>query len=238
MLRAGGGGERRLLREARAMARLVHPNVVTVHEVGSASGRDYIAMELVEGETLAEWLRSERRSERAILEAFIGAGRGLAAAHAAGVVHRDFKPHNVLRSREGRIVVTDFGLAREAQDASAPGPSAWPDRSDPSIARTAEGSKSTPLAGITVTGSLLGTPAYMAPEQWCGGAVTPATDQFAFCVALWEALHGERPFAGATADELARAKLRGELAASRARLPRHVLAALRLAPGLEPSTPG
>src|SRR4051812_26450600 len=132
---SGGGAERRLLNEARAMARLVHPNVVTVHEVGSASGRDYIAMELVEGETLAEWLRPrtagpsgsslgpkrpERRSERAILDAFVGAGRGLAAAHAAGIVHRDFKPHNVLRSREGRIVVTDFGLAREAQDTAEP----------------------------------------------------------------------------------------------------------------------
>jgi eukaryotic-like serine/threonine-protein kinase len=101
----------RLLREARAMARLAHPNVVTVHDVGTAAGRDFIAMELIHGETLADWLRA-RRSPRMVLEAFVAAGRGLAAAHAAGIVHRDFKPHNVLRSRDGRIAVTDFGLAR------------------------------------------------------------------------------------------------------------------------------
>jgi serine/threonine protein kinase len=105
----------RLLREARAMARLTHPNVVTVHEVGTAGGRDFIAMELIQGETLADWLRSARRRQVDIVAAFLAAGRGLAAAHAAGIVHRDFKPHNVLRSHDGRIVVTDFGLAREAQ---------------------------------------------------------------------------------------------------------------------------
>src|SRR5215468_3054412 len=101
--------------EARAMARLAHPNVVTVHEVGTANGRDYVAMELILGETLADWLRSGERRPFEIIAAFLAAGRGLAAAHAAGIVHRDFKPHNVLRSRHGRIVVTDFGLAREAQ---------------------------------------------------------------------------------------------------------------------------
>src|SRR5262245_38176814 len=107
----------RLLREARAMARLSHPNVVTVHEVGTTNGRDYIAMELIEGERLADWLRLEERRDVDIVASFVAAGRGLAAAHAAGIVHRDFKPHNVLRSRDGRIVVTDFGLAREAQGA-------------------------------------------------------------------------------------------------------------------------
>jgi hypothetical protein len=229
LLRSGGGGtaERRLLREARAMARLVHPNVVTVHEVGSEGGRDYIAMELVEGETLAEWLRSERRPERAILDAFVGAGRGLAAAHAAGVVHRDFKPHNVLRSREGRIVVTDFGLAREAQEAAEP--VTWLDRSDTPIP---EGARSSPLTGITVTGSLLGTPAYMAPEQWHGGAVTPATDQFAFCVALWEALAGERPFRGATVEALRGEILRGPGALDQSKIPRRLRRVLRR--GLDP----
>ena len=105
----------RLLREARAMARLTHRNVVMVHEVSFAEGRDFVAMELIHGETLAEWLRTAKRTAAAILDAFLASGRGLAAAHAAGIVHRDFKPHNVLRSRAGRIVVTDFGLAREAE---------------------------------------------------------------------------------------------------------------------------
>jgi serine/threonine protein kinase len=100
----------RLLREARAMARLTHPNVVTVHEVGSVGGRDYIAMELIDGVTLDEWLAQAKRSEREIINAMLAAGRGLAAAHAAGLVHRDFKPRNVLRHKDGRIVVTDFGL--------------------------------------------------------------------------------------------------------------------------------
>ena len=233
VLRAGGGGgtaERRLLREARAMARLVHPNVVMVHEVGSAAGRDYIAMELVEGETLAEWLRAKRRPVRAILDAFVGAGRGLAAAHAAGIVHRDFKPHNVLRSRGGRIVVTDFGLAREAEDAAAEGGDpAWPtDRLTP----LPEATGSTPLAGLTVTGSFLGTPAYMAPEQWHGSAVTPATDQFGFCVALWEALAGERPFRGPTVEALREEILRGPGALDDRKIPRRLRRVLRR--GLDP----
>src|SRR5262249_55876014 len=154
----------RLLREARAMARLSHPNVVTVYEVGTAGGRDFVAMELIHGESLAEWLRAARRPPAAILDAFLAAGRGLAAAHAAGIVHRDFKPHNVLRSRDGRIVVTDFGLAREAHDA----PSTALDVTLPAGAMSTSGSSSSSslLAGLTVTGSLLGTPAYMAPEQW------------------------------------------------------------------------
>ena len=230
VLRSGGGGaEQRLLREARAMARLVHPNVVTVHEVGSASGRDYIAMELVDGHTLAEWLRSERRSERAILDAFMAAGRGLAAAHAAGIVHRDFKPHNVLRSREGRIVVTDFGLARDAEDAADPvGPVDLEGHALP----LPDVSGSTPLAGLTATGSLLGTPAYMAPEQWRGDAVTPATDQFAFSVALWEALAGERPFRGPTVEALRDAILRGPGPLDESRIPRRLRPVLRR--GLDP----
>jgi predicted Ser/Thr protein kinase len=220
----------RLLREARAMARLSHPNVVTVHEVGTANGRDYVAMELIQGDTLVEWLRAERRRPVEIVAAFLAAGRGLAAAHAAGIVHRDFKPHNVLRSRNGRIVVTDFGLAREAQvelpahrEATRPlpaGVTAFPDGTMGS------------LAGLTATGSLLGTPAYMAPEQWRGGAVTPATDQFAYCVALWEALAGERPYRGPTLEELrAQAALGpGELDASK--IPHRLRAILRR--GLDP----
>jgi tRNA A-37 threonylcarbamoyl transferase component Bud32 len=220
----------RLLREARAMARLSHPNVVTVYEVGTAGGRDYVAMELIHGESLAEWLRAERRPPAAILDAFLAAGRGLAAAHAAGIVHRDFKPHNVLRSRDGRIVVTDFGLAREAHDA----PSAALDATLPAGAMSTSGSSSSSslLAGLTVTGSLLGTPAYMAPEQWSGGAVTPATDQFAYCVALWEALAGARPYPGPTLDDLRTQVARGPAALDTSRIPRRVRGILRR--GLDP----
>jgi len=215
----------RLLREARAMARLAHPNVVTVHEVGTANGRDYVAMELIQGETLADWLRVERRRPAEITAAFLAAGRGLAAAHAAGIVHRDFKPHNVLRCRTGRIVVTDFGLAREAQ-AELPAPR------DPRGALAMPTGTPTSLTGITATGSLLGTPAYMAPEQWSGGLVTPATDQFAFCVAVWEALAGERPYRGPTLDELRAQAALGPVALDASNIPRRLRAILRR--GLDP----
>jgi serine/threonine protein kinase len=214
----------RLLREARAMARLSHSNVVTVHEVGTANGRDYVAMELIPGETLAHWLRSEKPRPADIMAAFVAAGRGLAAAHAAGIVHRDFKPHNVLRSRSGRIVVTDFGLAREAQaglpmaiEVGLARPAGVPPQPINAADRTPS-----PLAGITVTGSLLGTPVYMAPEQWSGAAVTPATDQFAFCVALWEALAGERPYRGSTLDELRVQAALGPVALDTSRIPRRL----------------
>ena len=219
----------RLMREARAMARLANPNVVTVHEVGTAGGRDFVAMELIHGETLAEWLRSSKRAPSAIIDAFLAAGRGLAAAHAAGIVHRDFKPHNVLRSRDGRIVVTDFGLAREAEGAL---PAAL-DATLPVGSHTTATSTSSSLAGLTVTGSLLGTPAYMAPEQWSGGAVTPATDQFAYCVALWEALAGERPYPGPTFDDLRSQVARGPMAIDASRIPRRVRRLLRR--GLDPA---
>jgi len=227
----------RLMREARAMARLNHPNVVTVHEVGTAAGRDFVAMELIHGESLAEWLRATRRPAAAILDAFLAAGRGLAAAHAAGIVHRDFKPHNVLRGRDGRIVVTDFGLAREADVGLPPALDETLPLDPGSVtasrtSRTSSSSTPSALAGITVTGSLLGTPAYMAPEQWRGGAVTPATDQFAYCVALWEALSGARPYSGPTFDDLRRQVARGPAALDASRIPRRVRGLLRR--GLDP----
>jgi predicted Ser/Thr protein kinase len=216
----------RLMREARAMARLSHPNVVTVHEVGTAHGRDFVAMELIHGDNLAEWLRAAKRPAAQVIDAFVAAGRGLAAAHAAGIVHRDFKPHNVLRSRDGRIVVTDFGLAREAEGQ-------LPVALDTTLpvratAATTPGS----LSGLTVTGALLGTPAYMAPEQWSHGAVTPATDQFAYCVALWEALTGARPYPGPSLDDLRAQVARGPGALDASKIPRRLRAILRR--GLDP----
>jgi predicted Ser/Thr protein kinase len=222
----------RLQREARAMARLNHPNVVTVHEVGTANGRDYVAMELIEGETLADWIRSQKRSELEVVDAFVQAGRGLAAAHAAGIVHRDFKPHNVLRASTGRIEVTDFGLAREAHAEAI--------AADPLVATLPVGLATTTtgpatpssLSGLTVTGSLLGTPAYMAPEQWTGGVVSPATDQFAFCIALWEALAGERPYREPTVEGLRAQILEGPAELDASKLPRRLRSVLLR--GLDP----
>jgi tRNA A-37 threonylcarbamoyl transferase component Bud32 len=221
----------RLLREARAMARLTHPNVVVVHEVGNAHGRDYVAMELIDGDALSEWLRGEKRAPDEILAAFLAAGRGLAAAHAANLVHRDFKPHNILRGKDGRVVVTDFGLARGV-DALPRGKA---DAFETTIElRHAASSTSTPssLSGLTVTGSVLGTPAYMAPEQWNAQTVGPAADQFAFCVALWEALVGERPYRADTVEQLKAAVERGPGALDASRLPRPLRTALRR--GLDP----
>src|SRR5205085_3193532 len=142
--------------EARAMARLKHPNVLTVYNVGTEGDRDFIAMELVEGGSLDEWL--DRQPPRdLVIKAVLAAGRGLAAAHAAGLVHRDFKPHNILRSHAGRIVVTDFGLARDVTP-------------DPEAGALANAPRSS-VTTITQPGSVMGTPAYMAPEQWQGAPV-------------------------------------------------------------------
>jgi predicted Ser/Thr protein kinase len=174
----------RLLREAQSMAQVNHPNVVTVYEAGSSDGVAYIAMELVTGRSLRAWQRSARHTVPEIVEAYITAGRGLAAAHGAGIVHRDFKPDNVLVSDDGRICVTDFGLA-----AAKPTSAITPRISD---------------VELTTSGSVLGTPAYMAPEQFVGGNLDPRTDQFNFCSSLYEALYGERPFAGTTFDQLGR----------------------------------
>jgi tRNA A-37 threonylcarbamoyl transferase component Bud32/tetratricopeptide (TPR) repeat protein len=240
----------RLLREARAMAKLKHPNVLTVYEVGTVGDRDYIAMELVDGMTLDAWLALAPPAEQ-IWAAVLAAGHGLAAAHDAGVVHRDFKPHNVLRSREGRILVTDFGLARgmlaegdsaalAADVASEPHVTPYEDTIEALAAparpssRELKGKTNDSLldSPLTQTGALIGTPAYMAPEQYRGAPPDPRTDQFAFCVTAWQALTGKRPFEGQTLDELRRSASAG-VAHVEARLPRGVRAVL--ARGLDPS---
>ncbi len=185
-------GQARLLREAQAMARLQHPHVLAVFDAGTLGDEVFIAMELVEGSTLTDWLKAAPRSWRQVLETFLSAGRGLSAAHAAGLVHRDFKPDNVLISRDGRVRVTDFGLARDLGTAEL---TALPTSGVVAV-KDLEGGR------LTRTGALLGTPAYMAPEQVLGGAVDARTDQYSFCVALYEALHGERPFAGDTWETL------------------------------------
>ncbi len=191
---AGGVSARdRLLREAQAMARLSHPNVVAVLEVGELGDDVYLALELVEGSTMKAWLRAARRPWRQIVAAFVAAGRGLAAAHAAGLVHRDFKPDNVLIGTDGRIRVADFGVVSmshgQRESSSQLSQDSEPEPADD------PGAVGDPF---TFTGMRVGTPAYMAPEQYAAGSIDARADQFSFCVALWEALYGERPFAPLT----------------------------------------
>lgn len=191
---APGDGARlglRLLREAQALAKLSHPNVVAVYDVGRVGDETFIAMEFVEGSTLRAWLHTQKRSAREVLRVLRLAGEGLAAAHAAGIIHRDFKPENVLIGEDSRVRVSDFGLARALSfddDEKQPGA--------PTKVRPLHASR---------TGALVGTPAYMAMEQWAGGTVDERTDVFGFGVALFEALYGVRPFEAETPEELARA---------------------------------
>ncbi|MEO8704091.1 MAG: serine/threonine-protein kinase [Kofleriaceae bacterium] len=190
-----GAVRSRLLREAQAMAKLSHPSVITVYEVGAVGDDIYVAMELVDGGTLAAWLeeaRADERPWREIVAKVVQAGRGLAAAHRAELVHRDFKPDNVLVGSGGIVRVTDFGLVGST---TAPADAPLAPQRPPSSPSIDQGS-------ITRTGAVMGTPAYMAPEQHRGERVDERADQFAFCVTLYEALTGERPFAGATYGEL------------------------------------
>jgi serine/threonine protein kinase/tetratricopeptide (TPR) repeat protein len=210
-------GRQRTLREAQAIARLSHQNVVVVYDVGTFEDQVFIAMEFVDGNTVTYWLQSQARSWKEIIKVFVSAGRGLQAAHDKELVHRDFKPDNVMVGRDGQVRVMDFGLARHVSD-----------KGERSLARSVgeaaaafdeEGVMSTlvinpdapPLSDtqeilshhsglfdtqLTRTGAMMGTPAYMAPEQFLGTATDARTDQFSFCVALYEALYGERPFGG------------------------------------------
>ena len=170
----------RLEREGRSIAQLSHPHIVTVFDMGSSGGHVYIAMELVDGGSLKQWLRERARGWREVLQKFLEAGQGLAAAHKAGLAHRDFKPENVLVGRDGRVRVTDFGLAAST---SLP------------LSRVSTAPEQ-PLADrrLTATGALVGTPAYMAPEQYAGLGADGLSDQFSFCVALWESVYGVRPY--------------------------------------------
>jgi len=223
-------GGLRLVREAQALAQLSHPNVVAVHDVGVSDGRIYLAMERIDGDTLDVHLHRRAPGPRRIVDLFVQAGRGLAAAHARQIVHRDFKPGNVLVGRDGRVRVTDFGLARQAgADGDLPERDAAVDADDAALdgaATTIAASSATSSAGapapasatdvgsaetlptpggatpprqaligtpLTADGARVGTPRYMAPEQRAAIGATARSDQYAFCVALWEALTGAHP---------------------------------------------
>ena len=175
MLRAHADplSQARFERGAKAMALLSHPNVVQLHEIGDADGVPFIVMEYVDGVTLGDWLEREEHGLREVVATLIEAGRGLVAAHDEGFVHRDFKPGDVMLSRDGRVLVTDFGLARRPQTESD------------DLSRE-----------LRIAGLLTGTPAYMAPELFAGGEADARSDQFSFCVTLWEGLYGRRPFRG------------------------------------------
>jgi serine/threonine protein kinase/tetratricopeptide (TPR) repeat protein len=253
-LHRANAGLDRLQREAVAMARLAHPNVITVHEIGRVGNRLFVAMEYVPGTTLRGWLHAKRRSWREVVAIMRQVASGLAAAHDAGLVHRDFKPENVLVGADGRPRVGDFGLARVMTDSQTDTSSGSWSRAGDGLARDRaagiriDGSAETipegsptpspgarrrtgpgdgPVAAeaptlvpdaistedeirLTVTGAVIGTPAYMAPEQVTGGAVDARADQFSFCVTFWEALHGERPFTGKTHKDLMAAIERGQ----------------------------
>jgi hypothetical protein len=182
-------GRARLLAEARVLARLAHPNLVPVYDVVEVEDQIVIVMELVEGRPLAEWEPERRRSWREIVSVYVQAGHGLAAAHDLGIVHRDFKPANAIVGDDGRVRVLDFGLARFTGGPGDPG-------GDAPAAPTSSPALADASPTLTATGELLGTIAYMAPEQLAGGQATAASDQFSFCVSLHRALYGAPPFSG------------------------------------------
>jgi tetratricopeptide (TPR) repeat protein len=214
----------RLVRESRLMAKVSHPAVITVYDVGRDEDTVFIAMELIRGETLGSYLGRARRPWREIVELFERAGAGLAAAHRAGIVHRDFKPENVLVELEGgvasRVVVTDFGIARATSMTEE-------------LERAGVARKSDPH--LTSTGSAIGTPAYMAPEQLDGTPVDLRADVFAFSVSLWEALFGQRPFLGANMVQISAAMTCAPQPPAKHNVPRGVVRALERGLAIDPA---
>ena len=222
-------GRMRLMREAQAIARVSHPNVVVVYDVGTFGDRVFIAMELVAGHTLRYWMHERARTWPEVLEVFAAAGRGLTAAHERELVHRDFKPDNVMIAPDGQVRVMDFGLVQLAGERTGTAPAAPIAKAEPAttakvavdeedlLATRPHGATRTaartPGGALTVeltrTGAALGTPAYMSPEQFRNARTDARTDQFSFCVALYEALYDERPFFGASFQELSAAVCNG-----------------------------
>ncbi len=202
--KATAARQKRLLREAQAMARLTHPNVNIVHDVGLFQNRIFIAMEYIDGWTIRQWLQEKQPNHKEIIAVFMQAGLGLAAAHEAGLVHRDIKPDNILIGKDGRVKVTDFGLVSESSENDPLEQSTV----DMEVADTYPERATQPL---TKTGALLGSPPYMAPEQHQSLPTDAKSDQFSFCIALYEALYGQRPFEGHSSSDLARAVASGHI---------------------------
>jgi len=214
----GARGAMQLVGEARAMAKLSHPNVVAVFDVEAlGDGELMLVMEYVAGGTLRDWLEQSARSWNEIVVRFIAAGRGLEAAHGAGLLHRDFKPTNVVIGHDGTVKVTDFGLAQGVDTSTDSG----------SAEAEIDG-----IGSVTQAGFVMGTPRYMAPEQHGGAALTAAADQYAFCIALWEALAGRPPFEG---KDLTQRKRDGPPQWSTARVPGPIAEAIRRGLAPDPS---
>jgi formylglycine-generating enzyme required for sulfatase activity len=208
--RADGGdqllGQERLVREAKAIARLSHANIVSVFDVGVHQREVFLAMEYLSGGTLRRWVAAERRHWREVTKTFIAVGRGLEAAHAAGLIHRDFKADNVLLDRSGVPKIVDFGLVRLAEAGESELTIDGGDAEPPPSSSSEVG-----FEPLTRTGAVLGTPGYMAPEQFLGRPTDGRTDQFAFCASLYQALYGQRPFAGNTVTDIADAVTNGRV---------------------------
>ncbi|MFO7565263.1 MAG: serine/threonine-protein kinase [Enhygromyxa sp.] len=232
---ASGQGERRLLREARALARIAHPNVISVYDFGVHEDRVWVAMEHVLGRTLRE-LSGREQGLRARLDTWIALGRGLAAVHAVELVHRDVKPDNALLGDDGRVRLIDLGLVRFADDPCVPEPTLGASDHD-TLESGSSRERSSPAieATLTVRGAALGTPAYMAPEQLRGEPATRRSDQFALCLCMVEAITGERPFAAASVVERLESMARGAIGRLPASLPRRARAALRRGLAFEPA---
>ncbi|HET6584211.1 MAG TPA: serine/threonine-protein kinase, partial [Nannocystaceae bacterium] len=223
-------GATRLLREAQSMARLNHPNVVSIYDVGSIPAGVYIAMEHIDGVTLTTWLGETPRSWREVLRVFEAAGRGIEAAHRAGLIHRDFKPDNVMIGVDGRVRVLDFGLARPAKVIDHDSSERMDSSGGWSPASHLE-------LKLTMPGTVMGTPRYMAPEQHLGQATDERSDIYSFCVALWEAVYGTRPFSGHSLAEIATKVVSGEVdePPKSARVPRWLRAVLRRGMARDPT---
>ncbi len=209
----------RMQREAQALARISHPNVVQIYDVGHHQTQLFVAMELIDGMTLRTWCRAQPRRWPEVQEVMIQAGEGLAAVHDAGLIHRDIKPDNILVGADGRTRVADFGLARSERIHTSDSPLEIAEQSDSdesSLPGTSSKNSSAEFSSVlnsplTVAGTLLGTPAYMAPEQLLRGPTDARADVFAFCVVLYEALYDRRPFNGRNRRDLLQAMLRGEI---------------------------